>query len=191
MKAIEINGIIETFKDGIPSEWTNLDGTTNIAYRYEDPSIHYIDGFRDVVDVVFNPDTQYKGGLIYDAVNNVYTYEIIDYTVEVVAERLIVKEDNKDKSAIDTLINRGQRLTEKLKTRLVRRRKKGLITKLRCKKVREILHPIILKLNTGDIDIANDEAILIPVNGNADIEAELVWFKAELQNLLLDVNNLL
>ena len=190
MIAINLNGEIKTFAT-IPNEWKNTDGTKTLGYNYLDTSIHYIDGFRDVVDVVFNPDTQYKGGLIYDTVNNVYTYEVIDYTVEVVAERLVVKEDNEDKSDIEVLINRGQRLTEKLKTRLVRRRKKGLITKLRCKKVREILHPIILKLNTGDIDIANDEAILIPVNGNADIEAELVWFKAELQNLLLDVNNLL
>ena len=46
-------------------------------------------------------------------------------------------------------------------------------------------------LNTGDIDLANDKAILIPTNANADVEAELIWFKNELSLLLIDVNNLL
>lgn len=185
MKAIDINGEIKTFNE-IPKTWNNT-----LGYNYEDASIHYIDGFRDVVDVVFNPDTQYKGSLIYDEINNVFTYEVLDYTIEVIAEKVIIKEQNEDKSDFDILINKGGNLHEKLKTRLVRRRKKGLITKLRCKTVRDILHPIILLLNTGDIDIANDKAILIPVNANNAIETELAWFKAELQNLLLDVNNLL
>jgi len=54
-----------------------------------------------------------------------------------------------------------------------------------------LLHPVFLLLRTGDIDIANDKAILIPVNGNAAIETELVWFKAQLAQLLIDVNNLI
>lgn len=185
MVAIDINGTIKTF-NSIPETWKNT-----IGYNYFDASIHYVDGFRNVVEPSFNTTTSYKGSMIYDSVNNVFTYAVIDYTVEELAANLLITEENEDRSDIEVLQTKGTRLFIKTKERLIRRRKKGLITKARTKTVREILHPIFLLLRTGDIDIANDKAISIPVNANASIEAELVWFKAELQTLLLDVNNLL
>jgi len=185
MKAIQIGNEIKTFTT-IPDKWNHT-----IGYNYEDPSVWYVDGFRDVVEPQFNSTTSYKGSMIYDGVNNVFTYEVIDFTLEQLATNLLVTEETEDKSDIERLITRGTNLFIKTKERLVRRRKKGTITKARCKTVREILHPIFLLLRTGDIDIANDKAVLIAVNGNASIETELVWFKAELQTLLLDVNNLL
>lgn len=81
MVANIINGEIKTFEK-IPSEWKNLDGTVNIAYRYEDASIHYIDGFRDVVEPQYNSTTQYKGGIYFNATNDNFTYAVIDYTSE-------------------------------------------------------------------------------------------------------------
>jgi len=185
MIAIDINGQIKIFNT-IPDTWNNT-----LGYNYEDTSIHYIDGFRNVVEPSFNTTTSYKGGMIYDNVNNVFTYAVVDYTVEELAANLLVTEENEDRSEIERLTTRGTALFTRTKERLVRRRKRGVITKARTKTVREILHPIFLLLRTGDIDIANDKAILITVNANASIEAELVWFKAELQTLLLDVNNLL
>jgi len=185
MKAIQIGNEIKTFTT-IPDKWNHT-----IGYNYEDPSVWYVDGFRDVLEPSYNSTTSYKGGMIYDAVNNVFTYAVIDFTLEELATNLLVTEENEDKSDIERLITRGTNLFTRTKERLVRRRKKGTITKVRCKTVREILHPVFLLLRTGDVDIANDKAILIPVNANASIEAELVWFKAELQTLLLDVNNLL
>lgn len=185
MVAIEINGTIKTFTT-IPETWKQT-----IGYNYEDASIHYVDGFRNVVEPQYNTTTQYKGSMIYDSVNNVFTYEVIDFTVEQLAAKLTIKEGSEDRSDIEILQTKGTKLFTRTKERLVRRRKKGIITKARTKTVRELLHPIFLLLRTGDIDIANDKAILIPVNANAAIETELVWFKAELQTLLLDVNNLL
>lgn len=185
MKAIDINGTIQTFTT-IPNKWNGTNG-----YNYEDASIHYVDGFRDVVEPQFNSTTQYKGVMIYDSVNNVFTYAVIDYTVEELAANLLIVEENEDRSDIEVLQTKGTRLFTRTKERLVRRRKKGLITKARTKTVRELLHPIFLLLRTGDIDIANDKAILIPINGNNAIEAELVWFKSEVATLLTDVNNLL
>lgn len=185
MIAIEINGQIQTFAT-IPNKWN---GT--IGYNYFDASIHYIDGFRDVVEPQYNSTNQYKGVMIYDSVNNVFTYQVIDFTAEVLASNLLISEENEDKIDIESLVNKGSRLVTRTKERLVRRRKKGLITKLRCKTVRELLHPIFLLLNTGDVDIANDKAILIPVNGNNAIETELTWFKNEVANLLIEGNNLL
>lgn len=112
---------------------------------------------------------------------------MIDFTVE----QLTANEEVIDRNDQEILERKGLNLYQKTKNRLIRRNKKGLLTKLRAKKVREILHPVFLLLNTGDIDLANDKAVLIAVNANADIEAELTWFKAQLTELLADVNNLL
>ena len=183
-----INGKIETFTN-IPNKWNNT-----LGYNYLDSSIHNEDGFKSIVEPQYNSTTSYKGGLIYDEVNNVFTYEVIDFSVEQLAVNLTIKEESEDKSDFEMLERKGFNLYEKTKERLIRRNKKGLLTKLRAKKVREILHPVFLYLKNGDIDLANDYAIdplKIPTNSNADIEAELAWFKGQLTELLLDVNNLL
>ena len=185
MIAIEIKGEIKTFNN-IPETWNRT-----LGYNYCSSAVHHKDGFREVVEPTYNSETQYKGVMIFDSKLDVFTYEVINYTTQELAVNLTTKEDTDDRSDIERLMTRGTNLFTRTKERLVRRRKKGNITKARCKTVREILHPVFLLLRTGDIDIANDRAVLIPVNGNASIEAELVWFKAELQSLLLDVNNLL
>jgi len=184
MIAIEINGEIRTFPN-IPNKWNGTNG-----YNYEDASIHYVDGFRSVVEPTYNTATQRKGAMVYDNANNVFTYEVINLTVD----ELTAKEEVVGRNDQEILERKGLNLYQKTKNRLIRRNKKGLLTKLRAKKVREILHPVFLMLNTGDIDLANDYAVnpvKIPTNSNADIEAELAWFKAQLTELLADVNNLL
>ena len=185
MIAIERNGTIETFAS-IPSKWNNT-----LGYNYEDASVHYIDGFRDVVEPSYNSTTQYKGVMVYDAVNNVFTYVVIDYTVEQLAGNVAATETKTDRNDQEILENKGLKLYEKSKDRFIRRNKKGLITKARAKKVREYLSPIFFLLKTGDIDLANDKALLLPTDANADVNGELVWFKAQLATLLIDVNNLL
>lgn len=185
MVAIEINGQIKTFQN-IPDKWNNT-----IGYNYFDASIHYVDGFRNVLEPQYNSTTQYKDVMIYDSVNNVYTYQVIDYTPEQLAANLTVTETNQDRSDLEILERKGLNLYESAKNRFTRRNKKGMITKSRCKKVREYLHPIFLLLKTGDIDLANDKALLLPIDANADVNNELVWFKTQLAKLLIDVNTLL
>lgn len=185
MVAIEIKGQIKVFEN-IPNKWNNT-----IGYNYEDASVHYVDGFRNVVEPQYNSTTQYKSGMVYDAKNNFFTYEVIDFTPKQLANNLSSKETTEDKSDQEILEQKGIHLYEKTKSRLIRRNKKGLITKTRCKKVREYLHPIFLLLQTGDIDLANDKALLLPTDANADINNELVWFKSQLTTLLTDVNTLL
>lgn len=171
----------------IPNNWK----TTENKYNTLDSSIHFADGFRTVVEPIIDEATQYKGVIFYDEVLDIVTYPVINYTQEQLETNSINKEEKEDKSALEILERRGVNLYEKTKKRLIRRNKKGLITKTRCKKVREYLHPIFLLLRTGDIDIANDLALSLTVDANADINAELVWFKAEIAQLKLDVNNLL
>ena len=176
------NGYLE-----IPNNWK----TTENKYNTLDSSVHFADGFRTVVEPIIDEATQYKGVIFYDEINDVVTYNVITYTQAEIDANLVSKEEKEDKSDLEILERKGGNLYEKTKKRLIRRNKKGLITKTRCKKVREYLHPIFLLLRTGDIDIANDLALTLTVDANADINAELVWFKAEIAQLKLDVNNLL
>lgn len=178
MIAIDNNGTIEILKE-IPKSW----GKT-IGYNYSDKATIYADGFRELVIPTFDPITQrMTQKLIFDAVNDVFTYEVVDFTLVEIDTNLLTKEDNEDRTELSILTSKGVRLYEKTKNRLIRRNKKGLITKLRAKKVREILHPAFRLLLTGDLDLANDLAVLIPTNSNADIEAELVNFKTNLAEI--------
>ena len=94
MKAIQIGNEIKTFTN-IPDTWKNpVTNETTLGYNYLDASIHYIDGFRDVVEPSYNSTTSYKGGMIYDEINNVFTYAVIDYTVEQLAANLLIVELN-------------------------------------------------------------------------------------------------
>jgi hypothetical protein len=81
MKAIDVNGVIEVFNE-IPNEWKNSDGTKTLGYNYEDPTIWYIDGFRDVVEPQYNSSTQYKGSIYFNATNDNFTYVVLDFTSE-------------------------------------------------------------------------------------------------------------
>jgi len=94
-----------------------------------------------------------------------------------------IKEDAEDLTDLQLLESKGLELYHRTKKRLIRRRKKGLITANQAKKVREILNPIFLFLKTGDLDIALDKANLLAIDANANVQAELVWFKESLTEI--------
>jgi len=94
-----------------------------------------------------------------------------------------IKEDAEDLTDLQLLEAKGLDLYHRTKKRLIRRRKKGLITANQAKKVREILNPIFLFLKTGDLDIALDKANLLAIDANANVQAELVWFKERLTEI--------
>ncbi len=187
MVAIEKDGEIKIFST-IPNTWNHT-----VGYNYENPQIHYKDGFRNIVEPQYDISTQYKGEVIYDSINDIFTYNIINFTEEQLSINLILKEEIDDKNELDILEEKGTYLYVKTKNRLIRKRKKGLLSRGKCKILREILHPIFLKLKTGDIDLANDLIIQITTtpNQNIDINNELVWFKDELIQLKNEINTLL
>lgn len=83
MKAITVNGTIKVFST-IPSQWN---GTFN--YQNADPSVHYADGFRDLVRPEYNPLTSKLGDIYFDAANDNFTYQLIPLTDEELKSRLI------------------------------------------------------------------------------------------------------
>lgn len=112
--------------------------------------------------------------------DNTFTEVVETITAEEIANAIADIEDAEDLAEQLLLDEAGQQLIYRTKKRLLRRRKKGLITANQAKKVREILNPIFQFLKTGDLDIANDKAILLAVDANANVQAELVWFKARI-----------
>ena len=125
--------------------------------------------------------TPYMGGLVKEFWNGSAWIE--SATVEQIAADTLIREDAEDLAEQLLLEEKGNALIHRTKKRLIRRFKKGLITKPQTKKVREILNPIFLFLKTGDLDIANDKAIALPVDANANVQAELTWFKERILEL--------
>jgi len=94
-----------------------------------------------------------------------------------------LKEEAEDLIDLELLEAKGLELYHRTKKRLIRRRKKGLITANQAKKVREILNPIFQFLKTGDLDIALDKTNLLAVDLNANVQGELTWFKERLTEI--------
>ena len=84
MKAIDVNGVIKKY-NSIPS---SFELRPNVSYyNLQDSSVHYADGFRDLVEQTIT-DEQKKGSLVFDAENDVFTYNVIDKTPEEIQAEL-------------------------------------------------------------------------------------------------------
>lgn len=98
MIAIDISGQIKVFSS-IPKTWNNT-----LNYHLADNQLHYDDGFRQVVQPTILP-TQKKGAIYFDAVNDNFTYTVIDKTeAEIQNEALSISESNKDAVIQERLI---------------------------------------------------------------------------------------
>jgi hypothetical protein len=84
MKARTENGQIKIYKS-LPSEYTKDDGTVILNFRNADAETIEAEGFYDVVKPSFNPLTQTKGELYFDAENEIVTYDVtnIDFSQDV------------------------------------------------------------------------------------------------------------
>lgn len=72
------------FNSTIPRTWNGI-----IGYNYTTPEQRYADGWRDVVIPSYNASTQRLGGHYFDEVNDVFTYNIVDKTVEEIQSEII------------------------------------------------------------------------------------------------------
>ena len=84
MKAKQINGQIVQYKR-LPNTYTKSDGSVILNFRKADTATLEAEGFYDVVKPPYNPKTQTKGGLYFDAENNIVTYDVtnIDFSQDV------------------------------------------------------------------------------------------------------------
>jgi hypothetical protein len=76
MKARIENGTIKLYGE-LPQDFENI-----LYFRNADETTVKSKGFYDVVDPVWNPETQVLGEIYFDAVNEVFTYPVTDKTPE-------------------------------------------------------------------------------------------------------------
>lgn len=84
MKAILKEGKII---QGIPQIWNRKDTPNRETHGYHKlaDSEHYKDGWRDLIEPSFDSTTQYLGLLYFDVDNDIFTWEVLDYTSEELA----------------------------------------------------------------------------------------------------------
>ena len=84
MKARTENGTIKTYKS-LPSEYTKSDGSVILNFRKASTEVLEAEGFYDVEKPSYNPQIQNRGGLTWDADNNIFTFPVtdIDFNQEV------------------------------------------------------------------------------------------------------------
>ncbi|MEM4935246.1 MAG: hypothetical protein ABIL39_11640 [candidate division WOR-3 bacterium] len=87
MIGIILNNEIKLF-GSIPKTWNNI-----LNYHLADAQVHYDDGFRDVVQPTYNTETQRKGGIYFDEVNDYFTYEVIDKTIEEIQAEILANSE--------------------------------------------------------------------------------------------------
>jgi hypothetical protein len=61
-----------------------IDGKKNVVFGYDklNPSIHFTDGWREVVFPDFNEDTHYLGHTYYDVENDIATTDVVEIEYE-------------------------------------------------------------------------------------------------------------
>ena len=106
MIANTINGRIKTF-NAIPKVFELKPNI--MGYNKLDSSVHYADGFREIV-VPTLEENQYKTDLYFDAENNSYTYEVETHTEEELNENEKLQEQNRYLQRIEAGKNRFSKL---------------------------------------------------------------------------------
>jgi hypothetical protein len=84
MKARVKNGQVQVYRS-LPSEFTKEDGSVILNFRNADEETLKSAGFYDVVKPSFDKEIQTKGGLYFDADNEIVTYDVtnIDFNQDI------------------------------------------------------------------------------------------------------------
>ena len=112
-----------------------------------------------------------------------FKFDGINWVEGAIQSEIDERDNSEDATDLEIAEGLGLELYQRTKRRLIRRIKRGVITRPQAKRVRTILNPIFQFLKTGDLDIANDMAIALAVDTNANVQQELTWFKSEILKL--------
>ena len=175
--------------------YNDIPGTygVSLGYDYLDFSIHYADGFREIIEPVIIPELEYKGSeliLVTEESYDYYTYGVIPYTPQEITINTEIKEENIDKAEFTVLIEEGKNLYLRHQARLIRRVKKQSLTQARAKTVRTLLVETYSLMNMGLIELASDKANAVPIQNNNGIQNEIVWMQERLTDLMTNFNPL-
>ena len=106
MIANNINGTIKVF-NSIPKVFELLPNIQN--YNKLDSSVHYEDGFRDLVKPILE-ENQYLTNIYFNSDSDVFTYNVETYTPEQIKENEKIQEQNKYLERIEVGKNKYTKL---------------------------------------------------------------------------------
>ena len=149
MKAINVNGVIKTL-GSIPKLW-NKGGGDILGYHLLNASVHYTDGFRDVVQPTFDPTThKIEGAIYFDKVDDIFTYPVVEMTAQ---EQLEYAENQLNQDAVAELLDQrkwdGIEGFDKVMKIIERKFRDGSFTANQAKQSVAILYPLIEPLYKG------------------------------------------
>jgi len=94
MKALINTSPIKTF-GSLPKIWNNI-----INFDKASEEVIRENGFRDIVKPEHDSNAQYLSPLFYDEVNDVFTYNVIDYTEEEIRQRTVPAEIRREQGLL-------------------------------------------------------------------------------------------
>jgi len=94
MKALINTNPIQTF-GSLPKIWNNI-----INFDKASEGVIRENGFRDIVKPEHDSNTQYLSPLFYDEVNDVFTYNVLDYTEEEIRQRTVPAEIRREQGLL-------------------------------------------------------------------------------------------
>jgi hypothetical protein len=167
----------------IPSTYKN-----SLGYNYADFSVHYADGFREIIEPLYNPEIEYKGTeliLVVETPYDYFTYGVIPYTPEEIAQMNADKIDALDEQYVLSLEEAGLQLVRRHRKRLRRRVEENTTSFEDAKQVRKILRGIWAELKEGDFDWALEDAQAInQTTLNNGIKREINWLITRISDLI-------
>ena len=126
------------------------------GYDKLDPEVHYEDGFRELVKPEITDD-QYLADVFFDAINDYYTYNVVNYTPEEIKERAIQNET----SEYQIRQQRGMNLYLRKEAEFRLLYLDGEITKGDLNNIEFAILDVRLELGFGQIKSAKDKLLQI------------------------------
>jgi hypothetical protein len=157
-----INGKIKIF-NSIPKVFSLKPNV--FGYDKLDASIHYSDGFRDLVKPTIEAN-QYLTTLYFDTENDIYTYEVETYS----DEDIILQENESEYLKYQERVSKGKEKYLKLCGEFRLSRNKGSITQEFYELLEDTLEPVRTELVNGQFITAKRKLIAI---GSSIISQEL------------------
>lgn len=146
---------------------SSSDYRLNRDYRNEEGSVHYLDGFKDLVKPELNKETHKTGSIILDSVNDEFTYEVLEMDAKEISS-FISKRDKSDftSKANDKRKTDGIEFFDYVFKRIQRGLDKGNLTPAQAKNIAQYIYKeieplykglwIIAKINLAPLDVPSD-----------------------------------
>lgn len=157
MVAIDINGTIKT-RNKIPNKWNGVLNYSSV----NNTEMQIADGWRGVVNPVYNTATEKIGILYFDSINDNFTYQIIDLTQIEIDELSEIDDENQAREKIDNYRYKGGELMERTRTKMWRRvhlypNSANGLTKPQVAKLERWMKDVYFNLLTGNFRQAKND----------------------------------